>query len=104
MPFAYAMQPYAERFYKSIQWRTTRDAYAKSVGLLCERCKAKGIIKAGEIVHHKVHLTPDNINNPEVSLAWSNLMLLCRDCHGEIHSGREDLPYTIGKNGEVIVK
>ena len=80
------MQEYAESFYKSKQWQDTRNAYASSVGGLCERCKAKGIINAGEIVHHKIHITPDNINDPCITLDWNNLMLVCRDCHGELHA------------------
>ena len=36
-------------------------------------------------MHHKVHLTPDNINDPDVSLNADNLMLLCRDCHAMEH-------------------
>lgn len=57
----------------------------KSVGGLCECCLKAGIIKAGVIVHHKVHLTPDNIDNPEVALNPDNLMLVCRDCHAKLH-------------------
>ena len=48
-------------------------------------CLAKGIYKPGEIVHHKIHLTPNNVNNPAVTLNWDNLQLVCRDCHAEIH-------------------
>lgn len=45
----------------------------------------KGIYKPGDTVHHKIHLTPDNINDPEITLNYDNLMLLCRDCHAAIH-------------------
>lgn len=56
------MQTWAESFYKSRAWRECRDAYAASVGGLCELCLARGLHTAGVIVHHKVHLTPDNIH------------------------------------------
>lgn len=79
------MKQFAEKFYKSKAWYTTRNAYAASVGGLCERCLRAGLYNAGEIVHHKEPLTPDNISDPAVSLAWSNLELLCRNCHGKAH-------------------
>ena len=81
------MKPYAEKFYKSQGWKRTREAYARSRGGLCERCLAKGKYVPGEIVHHKVHLTPDNINDPTVTLSWDNLELVCRECHAEEHTG-----------------
>ena len=45
----------------------------------------KGIVTPGEIVHHKIFLTPENIGNPAVTLAVENLELLCRDCHAAKH-------------------
>lgn len=72
-------------FYGSNAWKQTRTAYAKSKKGLCELCLARGIIKPGEIVHHKVHLTAETVNDPSVALSFDNLQLLCRDCHGEQH-------------------
>ena len=46
--------------------------------------------RPGEIVHHKTHLTPENIDDPTVTLNEDNLELLCRDCHGVEHT--KDLP------------
>lgn len=94
------MKPFAEAFYNSKAWRDTRKAYSKSVGGLCERCKEKGLYNAGEIVHHKTHLTPQNINNANVTLSWSNLQLLCRDCHAEAHKG-EEKRYVFDENGNI---
>ena len=81
------MREYAKGFYSSNAWKECRKAYRKSVGGLCERCYAKGIVKAGEIVHHKIYLTPDNLNDPSISLNWDNLELVCRDCHAQEHDG-----------------
>ena len=81
------MKPYAEAFYKSSAWQQARDAYASSQGGLCERCREQGIITPGEIVHHITHITPKNIKDPNITLNFDNLMLLCRDCHSYIHSG-----------------
>lgn len=75
----------ADSFYKTPSWIKTRNAYAASVGHLCERCLSYGRYEPGEIVHHKIHLTPDNYNDPTISLNWDNLELLCRKCHAEMH-------------------
>jgi len=95
------MRDFAAPLYKSKAWQECRDGYARSVGGLCERCLARGIYRAGEIVHHKIHLTPENVGDPRVALAWENLELLCRDCHGAEHK-KNKKRYTIGENGEVI--
>lgn len=82
------MKEFAEAFYKSAAWKACRAAYLKSRGGLCERCLARGIYKAGVIVHHKIHLTPETIQDPDVALSFDNLELLCRDCHAEAHEAR----------------
>ena len=79
------MKQYAEKFYKSKAWQKCSEDYKKSVGYLCERCKAKGLLAPAEIVHHKIHITPHNIKNPEIVLSFDNLEALCRKCHGEEH-------------------
>lgn len=42
------------------------------------------------IVHHKIVLTPENINDPEVTLNWEYLELLCLDCHNREPHGKEN--------------
>jgi len=96
------MKKFAEKFYKSKVWQKCRNAYAKSVHWLCEHCLRKGIIKSGEIVHHIVELTPENINDPDVTLNWDNLMLVCRDCHAELH-GKKIKRYKVDEAGRVII-
>ena len=96
------MKDWAEKLYKSKTWQKTRAAYVKSVGGLCERCRAKGLIKAGVIVHHKVHLTPKNVTDPNVTLCFDNLELLCRDCHAEEHKGLKR--YTVDEFGRVTAR
>lgn len=97
------MREFAKDFYQSQAWKETRKAYAASVGGLCERCRAKGLIVPAEIVHHKIHLTPDNINDPGITLSWSNLEALCRQCHGDAHK-RLRKRYTINSNGEITAR
>lgn len=78
-------EQFANRFYSSPAWKDCRKAYKQSVGGLCERCLKRGVIKAGTQVHHKVVLTPENIDDPSVTLSWGNLELLCYRCHEEEH-------------------
>lgn len=76
---------FAKKFYNSAKWQRCRAAYIKSVNGLCERCLAKGKIVPGYIVHHKEQLTPDNINNPEITLCFDYLEYTCKICHDEEH-------------------
>ena len=95
-------------FYASDTWINTRRSYTKSVGGLCERCYAKGIIRPAEVVHHKIPINDTNIHDPNISLSWNNLEALCTDCHALVHSNklkeREQRRYSIDKNGKVVVK
>lgn len=94
------MKEYAKGFYKSKTWQKTRAAYIKSVGGLCERCLKKGLYSPAVIVHHKTYITPENINNPEITLSWSNLEAVCRECHEQEHKGIEKR-YKVDELGRV---
>ena len=94
----YNRPEWARRFYGSIAWRNCRDAYTRSAGGLCERCLEKGRITPGDVVHHKEPLTASNINDPDVTLSWDNLMLVCTQCHAEIHSGKR---WTVDEFGRI---
>lgn len=94
------MKDFAAGFYKSKVWQRCRDDYKSSVGGLCEICKRSGLIVPGEIVHHKTELTPQNINDPEVALAWSNLELVCRKCHAAAHGSTRR--YKVDALGRVL--
>ena len=95
------MKPYAEEFYKSQAWKKCREAYAQSKGWLCERCMKEGRLTTGEIVHHKIHITPENIIDPSVTLNWGNLELVCRLCHAAEH-GKEKR-YKVDAAGRVTI-
>ena len=97
------MKEFAYSFYNSKAWKRTREAYAKSKRNLCEICLSRGILKPGEIVHHKVHLTPDNINDPTITLSFDNLQCVCRECHAEIHDRRQRR-YKIDEMGRVSAR
>ena len=89
-------------FYDSEAWKNCREAYRKSKGGLCELCLKNGIVKAGRIVHHKIHLDADNIGDPNVTLNWDNLELVCMDCHAAEHGNKKR--YKVDIFGNVQVK
>lgn len=91
----------AEEVYKTRQWDKCRKAYKKSVGGMCERCAKKGIANAGVIVHHKVHLTRENMNDPETVFSFDNLELLCVACHNEEHKRKAKKRFLVDEWGRV---
>lgn len=72
---------FAKMFYKSKAWQDCRRGYiAERIridGGACETCG----INPGYILHHKINLTPNNINDPEITLNWKNLKWECKECH-----------------------
>lgn len=72
---------FAKSFYNSKTWKRCREsyiAYRRAVdGGLCESCHEA----PGYIVHHKIELTPDNINDPDIALGFGNLKYDCHVCH-----------------------
>lgn len=78
------MQPWARAFYYSKAWQRCRWGFIQSVHGLCKRCN-----HPGKIVHHTEILTPQNINDPDVTLNWEKLELLCQTCHNQEHMSKE---------------
>lgn len=72
---------FAKAFYKTKAWRKCRAGYIAERMLVdggtCEVCHEN----PGYILHHKILLTQDNIDNPNVSLNWNNLKWECKNCH-----------------------
>lgn len=94
-------QEWAIKFYNSKEWKKCRESYINNtVDKLCERCSMPG-----EEVHHKIYLTPENINNPYITLSWDNLELLCSSCHSKEHNEkyspvREDVMFN--EEGDLV--
>lgn len=97
-------KPFAIPFYNSAEWQSVRQFVLKRSGGLCERCWNKGIVRAADVVHHKIILTPQNIHDPNVSLNPKHLVALCQDCHAEVHSSKTRRRYKVSRNGEVIIR
>ena len=97
-------KPWARKFYDSKRWKSCRKSYISSVHGLCEECLRQGRYKPGIIMHHKITLTPDNINDPYVTLSHENLEYLCLECHNIEHYSngvlREGLMFD--ENGDVV--
>lgn len=76
-------------FYKSDRWRDLvarlKLERVKDGQLLCELC-GKPIVKAYDCIgHHKIELTPDNVDDANISLNPENIMLIHFKCHNVIH-------------------
>ena len=56
----------------------------------CERCAARGEVTAGAEVHHKKRLNKYNITDPNITLNYDNLELLCERCH-QIEHGKQEV-------------
>jgi len=69
---------------------------------MCERCFQMGEYVPATLVHHKVHLTPDNIDDPHVTLSYDNFQRLCQDCHAAVHAGQSAPRVTFDERGNVI--
>lgn len=74
---------WAKAFYNSRRWKKCRDSYIKSRvsidGGVCEECRKE----QGYMVHHNIHLTRENLNNPEISLNHDNFKYVCKSCHDQ---------------------
>lgn len=104
------MQDWAKGFYKSKRWQHARAAYLKSRQELCERCLRRGLITPATMVHHKIYLTEQNINDPRIALDFGNLEALCRQCHEEEHAStgtgggtKRTRRYKVDAEGRVII-
>lgn len=101
---------FSAAFYNSPEWQKVRQVVLMRDRYLCVKCG-----KPAEEVHHKIHLTPNNIGDPRITMDPKNLMSLCRDCHFEEHRGQhgqgrkarqreDDYPYEFDSNGLLIEK
>ena len=72
---------FAEAFYHSSAWKQAQRLAMQLHYGVCEKCG-----RPAKIIHHKIWLTPENINNQDIALGQDNLMALCIDCHNRIHA------------------
>lgn len=79
------MKEWARSFYHSTPWKKVRESVVRRDRGLCQRCLRLNRVNVGEIVHHITPLTPQNINDPAISLDPENLEYVCKECHEIIH-------------------
>lgn len=93
------MKDYAKTFYNSKAWKDCRKSYINKMHKICEKCGG-----LATIVHHKIYLTPNNINDPAIALSHDNLEAVCQDCHNVEHHGKPlaDVGYTFTEAGEIV--
>lgn len=98
------MADYAKQFYSSTAWLKCRASYIESVHGLCERCLSKDRYTPGYIVHHKIAITPENINDPYITLNHDNFEYLCLECHNIAHGNtqpvRDDIIFN--EHGDLV--
>lgn len=97
------MREFSSKFYKSALWRKCRQQYIgariATDGGLCETCHQR----LGYIVHHKTWITPENINDPNVTLNQDNLKYDCLVCHNkEKEFEKEEIKYIFDENGDCV--
>ena len=94
------MKEYAKKFYKSRKWQRVRKLYLESINFTCERCEELACI-----VHHKIYINENNINDNDITLNFKNLEGLCQECHNKEHhekysSTRYELKFT--PDGDIV--
>lgn len=87
MAFYYALAD----FYRSKEWQEFRkviigERTAADGFVYCEHC-GKPIVKAYDIIlHHRIELTLENVNDANIAFADSNIQLVHFRCHNDIHN------------------
>ena len=97
-------------FYHTQAWENCRESFLKSKRGLCEMCLKEGIITPARVVHHRKPITPDNVNDPAITLNFDNLMALCQDHHAFVHgslydptTGKSKRRYSFDDAGRLIM-
>ena len=78
-------------FYQSQIWQKFRDTFIadklQAEGELIDEETGKPILKKSlAILHHKIHLTEDNVNDFNISLNPENIELVSLETHNKIHN------------------
>ncbi|MBZ5212766.1 HNH endonuclease [Bacillus paralicheniformis] len=71
-------------FYKSTEWKRTRELVLLRDNCLCQRCLREHRFTPADMVHHIVEVKQDWSKR----LDLSNLESLCNACHNKVHGDR----------------
>lgn len=100
-------QNFAKTFYHSDKWKRCKNAYIQQRylidGGLCEECHNE----QGYIVHHKIYLNKNNINDPLITLNPDNLEYVCKRCHDKfeghgVGKSKQKSKAKFNSNGEPV--
>lgn len=78
-------QDFAKKLYCSKVWQDFRFNLILERGPKCQRCGKIMLDTSKLIGHHKIILTAQNINDPNITLNKKNVELICFDCHNKEH-------------------
>ncbi len=89
-------QIWAKQFYNSKAWRQLRERLIVENNFLCADCGESYLKDSTQLVgHHIKPLTPENINDANISLNPANIKIICRKCHDKAH---ERFSFDTGQN------
>lgn len=79
-----------KQFYQSREWKEFMEILAmermnEDGQLICAHCGKPIVKKYDRIGHHKIELTPDNVNDFSISLNPDNVDIIHFRCHNAIH-------------------
>ena len=94
---------FAKKFYRSAAWQNVRGYVFTRDAMLCQDCLKRGVYTPAEEVHHIIELSPENIQDPDITLNPDNLVSLCRGCHHARHYPNARR-YTVNEFGAVTSK
>lgn len=86
---------FSMHIYKSKKWVRVSRAFMQSKNYMCEICGAPG-----KICHHKIWITPQNVDDPEIVWNPKNFMCVCQECHNKIHGGQRKTRFD--EDGHVV--
>jgi len=78
-------QDFARWLYVSKAWRELRFNLIIERGPVCQRCSEVVIDTSKLIAHHRIPLSPANINDINITLNQENIEIICFDCHNVEH-------------------
>ena len=76
---------FARQLYNSKAWINLRFNLIIERGPRCQRCEKVMVDTSRLIGHHRIPLTPANINDQSITLNKDNVELICFDCHNKEH-------------------
>ena len=71
--------------YNNSTWRKMRDTYLKEHAV-CQDCISKGKITPATDIHHIKSPFKNGEINYSLLLDYTNLVSLCKECHGQRHA------------------